>query len=172
MLISENQKLSVLSELEKYGIYAALDLLKTFDGVEKDYRMFGVWCVNQIKHLLSDQRSIHALEMSEKFANGIASEEELSLACEDAKKAGLSAWMEWDKCRNNQDAKQATKALSTFNASVAAVNASRVTPEPGIAVKDVRIAVEENWKDLADNQTVMFIKMLNNQASWQGDSNG
>lgn len=46
----------------------------------KDLRLFAVWCVRQIEYLLDDERSINALNIAEKFANGEATSQELYCA--------------------------------------------------------------------------------------------
>lgn len=43
-------------------------------------RLFAVWCARQVQHLMKDQRSIDALDVAERFANGLATKEELDAA--------------------------------------------------------------------------------------------
>lgn len=43
-------------------------------------RLFAVWCAKQVQHLITDERSIRALEVAERFATGKASLEELNTA--------------------------------------------------------------------------------------------
>jgi hypothetical protein len=47
---------------------------------EKDQRLFACWCVRRVWHLLKDDRSKKAVEVSEAFANGEATQEELATA--------------------------------------------------------------------------------------------
>ena len=56
---------------------------------DKQLRLFAVWCVRQVQHLLKDKRSIEALDVAERYANGKATDEELKFA-RDA--AGAAAW--------------------------------------------------------------------------------
>lgn len=54
-------------------------------------RKFGVWCVRQIWHLLTDERSKNAVIIAEKYADGMATEAELSAASAAAWAAARSA---------------------------------------------------------------------------------
>jgi hypothetical protein len=49
---------------------------------EKEWRLFTVWCARQVEHLLTDPRSIHAVDTAERYALGTATEEELGVASE------------------------------------------------------------------------------------------
>ncbi len=56
---------------------------------DKTLRLFACWCVRQVWDLLTDERSRNAVEVSEKFARGEATSEELA-AARDA--AWCAAW--------------------------------------------------------------------------------
>src|SRR5271157_1500296 len=60
--------------------------IATREGVltEKQLRLFAVWCCRQIWHLMTDERSRNAVDVVEKYANGEATEEELSAASDAA----------------------------------------------------------------------------------------
>lgn len=55
----------------------------------KTLRLFAVWCGRRVEHMLTDERSKNALTVAEKFANGIASQNELTAASAAARAA---AW--------------------------------------------------------------------------------
>ena len=60
---------------------------------DKTARLFACWCVRQIWHLLTDERSKNAVEIAEKYANGEATEDELLAAWTAARDAaGDAAW--------------------------------------------------------------------------------
>jgi hypothetical protein len=52
-------------------------------------RLFAVWCARQVQHLMKDSRSIAALDVAERFANGQATKDELAAA---GAAAGDAAW--------------------------------------------------------------------------------
>lgn len=47
---------------------------------ENELRRFAVWSARQVQHLMNDERSIHALDVAERYANGDATDEELAAA--------------------------------------------------------------------------------------------
>ena len=47
---------------------------------DKELRLFAVFCARQVQHLLTDPRSIDAIDVAERFAHGEASAEELAAA--------------------------------------------------------------------------------------------
>ena len=55
---------------------------------DRTLRLFAVWCARQVQHLMTDPRSVAALDAAERFANGEAAEDELAAA--DA--AAAAAW--------------------------------------------------------------------------------
>lgn len=49
---------------------------------DRDLRLFAVRCARRVQHLMKDQRSIDALDVAERYANGEATEDELTAATE------------------------------------------------------------------------------------------
>ena len=62
---------------------------------DKDLRLFSCWCVRQVWHLLTDERSHNAVEASERYAHGEATADELARAGEAAWAARDAAWAAW-----------------------------------------------------------------------------
>jgi hypothetical protein len=58
---------------------------------DRDLRLFACWCVRQVWPLLADKRSKHAVEVSEKFAVGDATAEEMDAARAAARAAAYAA---------------------------------------------------------------------------------
>jgi hypothetical protein len=106
---------------EKYGEWEGtiLDLMQhpeipdedkvwafTRDGIvnDKTLRLFAVGCARKVQHLMKDQRSIDAINVAERYANGNATEDELSAA-------GLAAWAAaWDAAWDELAAAEASEA--------------------------------------------------------------
>ena len=66
--------------LESNGLDDALWCCRAAPEYAPEWRLFAVWCARQIQHLMTDPRSLAALDVAERFANGEASEEELRAA--------------------------------------------------------------------------------------------
>ena len=67
--------------LKSNGIDDALWCCRAEPQHEKEWRLYAVWCARQVQHLMTDPRSIAALDVAEKFANGEATQAELNPAC-------------------------------------------------------------------------------------------
>lgn len=77
---ADEESLPLLVVLNSNGLEDALWCLRAVDGHEKEIRLFAVWCARQVQHLMTDPRSIAALEVAEKFAYGDATQAELDAA--------------------------------------------------------------------------------------------
>lgn len=76
--------------------------IATREGVlsNKELRSFAVFCARQVQHLMEDTRSINAIDVAERFANGLATNEELAAARDDS----------WDASDASSDAARAARA--------------------------------------------------------------
>jgi hypothetical protein len=89
---------------------------------DKQLRLFAVRCARRVQHLMTDPRSIAALDVAERHANGQATDEELKVARE-------AAYVAWDAALNvelvpiraaNFATRAATSAVALVTASDAA----------------------------------------------------
>jgi hypothetical protein len=84
---------------EAVGLNDALWCCQAEPQHSKEWRLFAIWCARQVQHLITDDRSIAALDVAERHANGEASDEELAAAraaAEDAARAAeWAAWAAW-----------------------------------------------------------------------------
>ena len=72
--------------LDINGLDDALWCCRAAPQYDREWRLFAVWCARQVQHLMKDPRSVAALDIVERYANGEASAEELALA-RDAQRA-------------------------------------------------------------------------------------
>ena len=92
---ADDEPLSFKTILDSNGLDDAIWALRSIDAPE--VRIFAVRCVRQIQHLLTDERSLSALDVAEAYTVGQATEEELSAALEAAREAARDA--AWDAAR-------------------------------------------------------------------------
>ena len=86
---ADDDPLSLITILDSNGIDDALWCLRAVYDHDKEIRLFAVWCARQVQHLMTDQRSVSALDVAERFANGDATKEELDAAWA---ASGSAAW--------------------------------------------------------------------------------
>jgi len=77
---SDDEPLLLLTILDSNGLDDALWCMRAIDGRDKEIRLYAVWCARQVQHLMKDPRSLAALDVAERFANGEATVEELDAA--------------------------------------------------------------------------------------------
>lgn len=75
-------------------------------------RLFAVWCARQVQHLMTDGRSITALDVAERHANGCATDDELTAARDDARDAARDA--AWAAARDAARAAQKQMFSAVF----------------------------------------------------------
>lgn len=90
---------------------------------DRELRLFACWCVRQVWHLLTDDRSRHAVEVAEKYAIGTASKEELSAAWSAARSAAESAAWSDTRSADEYAARSAAYAAESAARSVASASA-------------------------------------------------
>jgi hypothetical protein len=79
---ADDEPLPYATILRSNGLDDALWCCRAEPGYEKEWRLYIVWCARQVEHLLTDPRSIHAIDTAERYALGTATEEELNVASE------------------------------------------------------------------------------------------
>ena len=65
---------------EVKGFLYALWALRCVLGHDRDKRLYAVACARRVQHLMTDERSIDAINVAERYANGNASDDELNAA--------------------------------------------------------------------------------------------
>ena len=90
---ADDEPLAITTILENNGLDDALWCLRAVDGYQREMRMFAVECARGVQHLMKDKRSIDAIDVSERHANGLAMDNELADASSAARSAAWAA--EW-----------------------------------------------------------------------------
>jgi hypothetical protein len=138
---ADDEPLSIAAIVEANGLYDALCCLCAVDGYDKEIRLYAVWCARQIQHLMSDPRSLAALDVAEAYAHGNATDAELAATYGPA----------WDAVRGAFDLKAQMAAIAAAwlasvdevgeKAATTALCAARVT-EAGEA-RDASLSAQE-----------------------------
>jgi len=94
---ADNEPLPLLTILESNGMDDTLWCLRSVPEHDKEWRLYAIWCARQVQHLMTDPRSLAALDVTEAFADGQATAEELDAARDAAgaaagDAAGAAAW--------------------------------------------------------------------------------
>ena len=89
---ADDEPLSVVTILDSNGLDDALWALRAVDGHDREPRLYAVWCARRVQHLMTDQRSIDALDVAEQHAKGQATDEQLAAARSAAEAAWASSW--------------------------------------------------------------------------------
>ena len=87
---ADDEPLAITTILDSNGLDDAMWCLRDVEGKDKEISLYAVWCARQVQHLMTDQRSIDALDVAERYANGEATDTELALA-RDAARAAAGA---------------------------------------------------------------------------------
>lgn len=95
---ADDEPLSLLTILDSNGLDDALWCLRAMPEHNKHWRLYAVWCARQVQHLMTDARSVAALDVAERHAHGTASDQELAAASAAAWDASRVA--AWDAARD------------------------------------------------------------------------
>lgn len=88
---ADDEPLSLLTILDSNGLDDAIWCLRAATGHDKEIRLFAVWCARKVQHLMTAPVFINAMDVAERFANGLATAEELAAAMGAARSAEWNA---------------------------------------------------------------------------------
>ena len=77
---ADDEPLAITTVLDSNGLDDALWCLRAVDGYQREMRLYAVACARDVQHLMTDPRSLAALDVAERHANGAATDEELDAA--------------------------------------------------------------------------------------------
>ena len=87
---ADDEPLHLLTILASNGIDDALWCMRAMPEHSRHWRLYAIWCARQAQHLMTDPRSIAALDVAERHARGDATDAELA-AGDAARAAGAAA---------------------------------------------------------------------------------
>ena len=120
--------------LDSNGLEDALWCCYAAPEYNRVWRLYAVWCARQIQHLMIDQRSLNALDVAERYANGQATDKELSAAEDAAEDA-------WGAARTAAGATaRAVAGIATGVATKEACIAGDIAREAALAEKAAALA--------------------------------
>jgi hypothetical protein len=132
---ADDEPLALVTILDSNGLDDALWCLRACDGIDREARLYAVWCVRQVQHLLTDPCSLTVLDVAERHANGEATDKELDAAGAAAWAAAWdAAWAEAEAAAAAMDAARAAawgaaRAAARDAAGAAAWGAARAAAE-------------------------------------------
>jgi len=88
---ADDEPLALTTILESNGLDDALWCLRAVDGHQREMRLYAVECARSVQHLMTDKRSLDALDVAERFASGKATQQELNAAWDAARDAARDA---------------------------------------------------------------------------------
>ena len=89
----DDEPLAITTILDSNGLQDAIWCLRAVEGHDREIRLYAVWCARQVQHLMTDPRSLAALDVAERHARGDATDAELAAAGAAARAAA------WDAAR-------------------------------------------------------------------------
>lgn len=89
---ADDEPLFISTILKSNGLDDALWCLRAVDGHDKEIRLLAVAYARKVQHLMTDSRSIAALDVAERHAHGKATDDDLAAAWTAAEAAWAAAW--------------------------------------------------------------------------------
>lgn len=93
---ADDEPLPFARVVEINGLDDALWCCRAEPQHDRQWRLYAVWCARQVQRFMKDQRSIAAINVAERYANGLATDEELVAAREAVWAAREVTWDGWE----------------------------------------------------------------------------
>ena len=81
---ADDEPLEIATVLDSNGLNDAIWCLRAVEGRDREIRLYAVWAARRVQYLMTDPRSISALDVAERFARGKSGGAELRKAAEAA----------------------------------------------------------------------------------------
>ena len=125
----DDEPLPLLTILDSNGFYHTLWCFRAVDGFEKEKLLLSVTYAKEVQHLMPDE-SKKALDVFERYAYGLATEDEFEAACGEARDAVYTADVAWaaaHAARAEAHAAAAAACSAAWGAAHAAADAAHLT---------------------------------------------
>lgn len=132
----DDEPLPLVTILDSNGLEDAMWALRVVKGEDARIRRFAVWCARQVQRLMTDPRSVDALDVAERYADGMATDDELQAA-------NLAAW-------KVPDISAWTAAGSAARAAVAAAQWDAAWAAAGTASWEAAVAARRDARSGGD----------------------
>ena len=147
---ADDEPLSLVTIIDSNGLDDAIWCLRAVEGKDREIRLFAVWCARQVQYLLTDKRSLDALDVAERYANGQATHDELTAARDAAWTAEAAA---------GAAARAAARAAAwvaawdaAMAARVAAWDAVRAAGVAAMAAREMEIRQESELRRICEER--------------------
>ena len=108
----DDEPLPLTTILQSNGLDDALWCLRTITGYDKEIIRFALACVQEVRHLMTDQRSLDALDAVERHLESPLSKQELDRVLAEARAAWAAAWAAVWAARAAAEAAEAARAAA------------------------------------------------------------
>lgn len=88
---ADDEPLPIIEILSSNGLDDALWCLRAVAGHDRSMRLYAVWCARQVQHLMDEASSGAALDVADRRARGLASDNDLTAAWAAARDAARAA---------------------------------------------------------------------------------
>ena len=164
---SDDEPLAFLTILESNGFFDAIWCMRSAPEYEKEWRLFAVWCARQVQHLITDERSIAALDVAEKYSNGEATKDELNAACDAAWDAVIASACSAAMVAACSAAMDVARSVARSPASDAAMAAAIAAARDAACAAACDAARDAAWDAACaaarDAQKEQFIKIISGE---------
>ena len=128
----DDEPLPLVTILQSNGLDDTLWCLRTITGYDKEIIRFALACAQDVRHLMTDQRSLDVLSALERHLESPLSKRELNKVVAEAGAAQAAAWA-------------AARAARAARAAVGAAEAARVAAEAVAWAAEAAEAAQAEW---------------------------
>lgn len=170
---ADDAPLTYSTILESNGLNDALWCLRAEPQHASIWRMYAVRCARRVQHLMTDERSIQALDVAERYARGEAKDSELAAArgaAWDAGDAGDAARAAWDAVVAAARAAAGAAAGAAWDAAGAAARGAAWAAARAAWAAARDAAWDAAWDAARAEQAADFLRLLAAHHAMPGES--